>query len=79
MVRWAVVAHLSSQEAKAGGALSLRPAWSTELVPGWSRIHRVTLSQKTKKERRGRVGHGGEREREREKERESSWAFLTLN
>ena len=28
--------------------MSLRPAWSTELVPGWLQSYRETLSQKTK-------------------------------
>jgi hypothetical protein len=31
-----------------GGFLSLRPAWSTEWVPGQPGLHRETLSQKTK-------------------------------
>jgi hypothetical protein len=30
----AVVAHASTQEAEAGGCLSLRPVWSTIQVPG---------------------------------------------
>ena len=44
-----VVAHTfnpSTLEAEAGGSLSLRPAWSTEWVPGQPGIHRRTLSQK---------------------------------
>jgi hypothetical protein len=47
----AVVAHAfnsSTWEAEAGGFLSLRPAWSTELVPGQPGLHRETLSRKTK-------------------------------
>jgi hypothetical protein len=47
----AVVAHASSpstQEAEAGGFLSLRPAWSTEWVPGQPGLHRETLSWKNK-------------------------------
>ena len=32
--------------------LSLRPAWSTEWVPGQSRLYRETLSWKTKKKKR---------------------------
>jgi hypothetical protein len=46
----AVVAHTfnpSTREAEAGGSLSLRSAWSLELVPGLPRLHRETLSQKT--------------------------------
>jgi hypothetical protein len=35
-------------EAEAGGFLNSRPAWSTELVPGQSGLHRETLSRKTK-------------------------------
>jgi hypothetical protein len=42
----------STQEAEAGGFLSWRPAWSTELVPVQPGIHRKTLSQKRKKKRR---------------------------
>ena len=38
----------STQEAEAGGFLSLRPAWSTKLVPGQPGLHRETLSRKTK-------------------------------
>jgi hypothetical protein len=44
---WAVVAHAfnpSTWEAEAGGFLSSRPAWSTELVPGQPGLHRETLS-----------------------------------
>jgi hypothetical protein len=49
----AVVAHAfnpSTREAKAGGFLSLRPAWSTKWVPGQPGLHRETLSRKTKKQ-----------------------------
>jgi hypothetical protein len=45
--RRAVVAHAfnpSTWEAEAGGFLSSRPAWSTELVPGQPGIYRETLS-----------------------------------
>jgi hypothetical protein len=45
------VAHAfnpSSWEAEAGGFLNLRPAWSTERVPGQPGLHRETLSWKTK-------------------------------
>jgi len=36
----------STQEAEAGRSVSLRPAWSTEQVPGQPGIHRETLSWK---------------------------------
>ena len=48
-----VVVHLfnpSSQEAEAGGALSLRPAWSTELVPGHPELHSEPCLGKTDKQ-----------------------------
>jgi hypothetical protein len=51
----AVVAHAfnpSTREAEAGGFLSSRPAWSTHGVPGQPRIHRETLSRKTKKKKK---------------------------
>jgi hypothetical protein len=35
----------STQEAEAGGFLSLRPSWSTEWVPGKPGLHRETLSR----------------------------------
>ena len=44
-----MVAHAfnpSTEEAKAEGALSSRPAWSTKQVPGQPRLHRETLSHK---------------------------------
>ena len=44
-----MVAHVfnpNTWEAEAGGFLSLRPAWSTEIVPGQPRLHRETLSRK---------------------------------
>jgi hypothetical protein len=47
----AVVAHTfnpSTWEAEAGGFVSLRPAWSTEWVPGHPGLYRETLSWKTK-------------------------------
>jgi hypothetical protein len=50
MESW-VVAHAfnpSTQEAEASGFLILRPAWSTEQVPGQPELHRETLSWKTK-------------------------------
>jgi hypothetical protein len=43
-----VVAHAfdpSTWEAEAGGFLNLRPAWSTEWVPGQLGLHRETLSR----------------------------------
>ena len=48
---WAVVTHafnLSTWEAEAGRFLSLRPAWSTEWVPGQPGLYRETLSWKNK-------------------------------
>jgi hypothetical protein len=50
-IGWAGVAHTFSPcalEAEAGGFLSLRPAWSTEWVPGQPGLHRETLSRKNK-------------------------------
>jgi len=47
--------------------MSLRPAWSTELVPRQPRLHRETLSSKPRE--RGRGGRG---KKERERERETS-------
>jgi hypothetical protein len=44
----AMVVHAfnpSTSEAEAGGFLSLRPAWSTERVPGQPGLYRETLSQ----------------------------------
>jgi hypothetical protein len=38
----------STWEAEAGRFLSLRPAWSTEGVPGQPGLHRETLSRKNK-------------------------------
>jgi hypothetical protein len=38
----------STWEAEAGEFLSLRPAWSTEWVPGQPGLHRGTRSPKTK-------------------------------
>jgi hypothetical protein len=46
-----MVAHAfnpSTQKAEAGRFLSLRPAWSTEWVPGQPGLHKETLSQKNK-------------------------------
>jgi hypothetical protein len=51
--------HSSTWEAEAGGFLSSRPAWSTELVPGQPGLHRETLSQgrgkKKKKKKKKRL------------------------
>jgi hypothetical protein len=38
-----------TQEAEAGGSLSLRPAWSTQRVPGQPGLHKETLPRKKKK------------------------------
>ena len=38
----------STWEVEAGGFLSSKPAWSTELVPGQPGLYRETLSRKTK-------------------------------
>jgi hypothetical protein len=49
----AVVVHafnLSTWKAEAGGFLGLRPAWSTERVPGQPGLHREALSQRIKKQ-----------------------------
>jgi hypothetical protein len=50
-VSWAVVAHTfnpSTWEAEAEAGGFLRPAWSTDWVPGQQGLHRETLSRKTK-------------------------------
>jgi hypothetical protein len=47
-----MVAHTfnpSTREAEAGGFLSLRPAWSTEWVPGQPGLQRNPVSKKQKK------------------------------
>jgi hypothetical protein len=52
---WWHTAHAfdpSTQEAEAGGFLSLKPAWSTKQVPGLPGLYRETLSRKTKKKKR---------------------------
>ena len=41
----------STWKAEADDSLSLRPAWSTEQVPGQPGLHRETLSQKEKGKR----------------------------
>jgi hypothetical protein len=38
----------NTQETEAGRDLSLRPAWSIELVPGKPWLHRETLSKEKK-------------------------------
>lgn len=45
------------QEAEAGRSLSLRPAWSTELVSGYPGLHRETLPQKTNKKPKAGATH----------------------
>ena len=40
------VFNSSTQKAEAGGSLSLRPVWSTDLVPGESGLYREILSGK---------------------------------
>ena len=48
---WAVVAHAlnpNTWEAEAGGFLSSRLAWSTELVPGQPGLHRELCLENTK-------------------------------
>lgn len=35
-------------EAEAGDSVSSRPAWSSEKVPGQSKLHKEILSQETK-------------------------------
>jgi hypothetical protein len=47
---WAVVHAFnpSTQEAEAGGFLSLKLAWSTKWVPGQPELYSETLSRKTK-------------------------------
>jgi hypothetical protein len=47
----------STWEAEAGGFLSLRPAWSTEWVPGQPALHRETLSWKTKNQTKPKQNH----------------------
>jgi hypothetical protein len=52
-------------EAKAGGFLSSRPAWSAKRVPGQPGLYRETLSRKTKK-------------RKKEKKKKTNLRFCTL-
>jgi hypothetical protein len=42
----------STREAEAGRFLSLRPAWSSECVPGQPGLYRGTLSRKIKKKKK---------------------------
>jgi hypothetical protein len=42
----------STWEAEAVGFLSSRPAWSTEQVPGLSKLYRETLPRKNKKKQK---------------------------
>jgi hypothetical protein len=57
-----MVAHAfnpSTREAEAGGFLSSKPAWSTELVPGQPGLFRETLSGKTKNKQTNKNKKGG--------------------
>jgi hypothetical protein len=57
------VAHAfnpSTQEAEAGGFLSLRPAWSTKWVPGQPGLYRGTLSWKIKKQKQKQISYKAE-------------------
>jgi hypothetical protein len=50
-----VVAHAfnpSTWEAETGKFLSLRPAWSTKLVPGQPRLHKETQKKERKEGRK---------------------------
>jgi hypothetical protein len=52
------VAHTfnsSTWEAEAGGSLSLRPAWSTEWIPGQPGLHRETLSWNKTKQNKTKI------------------------
>jgi hypothetical protein len=49
-----VVEHVfnpSIQEAEAGGSLSLRPVWSSELISGQSGLHRNCLEKQTERKK----------------------------
>lgn len=48
----------STQEAEKGECLSLKPAWSRDLVLGQSELYRETLSHKNKKEKKNHTGLG---------------------
>jgi hypothetical protein len=55
----------STQKAERGGFLSLRPAWSTERVPGQPGLHRETLSQKKKKRKKRKEKKRKERKKKK--------------
>jgi hypothetical protein len=65
----------STREAEAGGFLSSRPAWSTEWVPGQPRLHRETLSQKTKKQNRTKKQNKNKNKNKKEAEAREPWAY----
>ena len=46
----ALAFNLSTWEREAGRTLSVRPAWSTELLPGQPGLHRETQKTKQKQE-----------------------------
>lgn len=52
VLRWAVLVHTfnanNGQAIETGGPLSLRPVWSTELVPGYPGLHRENCLKKNK-------------------------------
>jgi hypothetical protein len=73
---WPVVAHAfnpSTWEAEAGGFLSLRPAWSTEWVPGQPGLHRETLSRKTKPKQQQ------QKQNKTNKQKKPKWVCAQLN
>jgi hypothetical protein len=45
----------SSWEAEAGGSLNLRPAWSTQQVPGQAGRYRENLSRKSTKQQKTKL------------------------
>ncbi|MGC6627650.1 hypothetical protein ACP0FP_25645, partial [Escherichia coli] len=52
--------------AKADRSLSLRPAWSTEQVPGQPGQHRETLSQETKTNKQNKTKTNEQKQKTRE-------------
>jgi hypothetical protein len=62
----------SSWEAEAGRFLSLRPAWSTQWVPGQQGIHRETLSRKTKNQNQTKT------KQNKKSKDEKTWLFRQL-
>jgi hypothetical protein len=56
-------------EAEAGRFLSLRPAWSTEWVPGQPGLYRETLSRKTKKSKRRKKKEKRKKKKEKRKKK----------